>query len=797
MHSPGAAEPRLVEGDGAVTVGTAAVRDRLGQLNSGVRSRSDGGGGGSPANAAAGLAADGGALRIHVPIAALQGAAADAPTPLHLLDTPGPNEAGEEVMWYQVERLLHTVDVVVYLLDYGKLKTTEEAEMFKRLRAINPQLVKRLSTRLFFVVNKADQLAVSEGLNAQQTQQYVASLVTEQLGGLDTGFFLHPDQVMLISARDALLARTVLNATASEDAQKRFIRLAFGFGAPSITPEQIMAAAHGMLQESGILDLESRVLAHLYAHSAAVKLLATADDAVRLLQGMSNVAVSNKRALETGMAQLETQAVELRQKLAETLQQFDDVQEVASTMHAEVTDEIRQHLNAMRARLFENITLALEPPQRGGNPMAPPPQRGSAPLPANWRATRHKFLAVVASLSGGGGPVVRRHDEVQQLLAELHGELMSQVHADIAEFWHILEACCSSRHAELIRHINRQLESLSRRVEAGVSEALDVKLLPVNIAMQMPSPEEFHADLAQLIRRGIVPSQERHVQVRQEQYAQQVERPGQQGICRWGGYYEAQPRTRSYVEHVNVTVYKLQPTEMRDYFMGIINTAMDNTDRALSAFVRTYIQQQLGQAKQQLQAYSERYLSAMTCALETSHQGAAQKADALDQMTRYVAVIGALLETAVALQGQVGGLVPQVQEVLAYDDDGEEEEGDEVGQQGLGYAEPSSSLGAAVQGLSLNSAAAAAFGQVNGVAATAAASPHGKAPAAAGAATPLSSHAFVFDGEADDQHQLPDAPTRRLDFGGDADWTMIDNSLGGGAAAAQQQAGGPRQEYAI
>lgn len=167
---------------------------------------------------------------------------------------------------------------------------------------------------------------MTEGLDAQETAQYVAQLVTSQLGG--EGFVLHPEQVRvavggwrwvvgclgcgggvlhgglggfwcfvlglgcrvevrsagvwiwavrccfepsgrptppcrrgvllcgcvlpqvtLISARDALVARTVINASASEDTQRRFIRLAFGTAkGANITPENIVAAAQVMLQ---------------------------------------------------------------------------------------------------------------------------------------------------------------------------------------------------------------------------------------------------------------------------------------------------------------------------------------------------------------------------------------------------------------------------------------------------------------------------------------------------------------------------------------------------------------------
>lgn len=46
---------------------------------------------------------------------------------LELIDTPGPNEAGEERLKQQVVRLLgSSADAVLYVLDYTKLKTTEE-----------------------------------------------------------------------------------------------------------------------------------------------------------------------------------------------------------------------------------------------------------------------------------------------------------------------------------------------------------------------------------------------------------------------------------------------------------------------------------------------------------------------------------------------------------------------------------------------------------------------------------------------------------------------------------------------
>lgn len=72
------------------------------------------------------------------------------------------------------------------------------------MQDINPQLVARLSQRLFFVVNKIDLTRTSEGLDPDEIKHYVANLVTNQLA--TEGFQLSPDQVSWSAARFTLFA---------------------------------------------------------------------------------------------------------------------------------------------------------------------------------------------------------------------------------------------------------------------------------------------------------------------------------------------------------------------------------------------------------------------------------------------------------------------------------------------------------------------------------------------------------------------------------------------------------------
>lgn len=95
-------------------------------------------------------------------------------------------------------------------------------------------------------------------------------------------------QVLLLSARNALLSRLVLAGRADPANTQRFSRIAFGSFNPRSSnggrsTELLHAAAEDMLQGSGVPELEERVLGFLFEAAAGVKLMAVLDDAGRLL----------------------------------------------------------------------------------------------------------------------------------------------------------------------------------------------------------------------------------------------------------------------------------------------------------------------------------------------------------------------------------------------------------------------------------------------------------------------------------------------------------------------------------
>jgi hypothetical protein len=94
-------------------------------------------------------------------------------------------------------------------------------------------------------------------------------------------------QVLLLSARNALLSRLVLAGRADAANSQRFARVAFGSFNPRIasnrSAELVKAAAEDMLQGSGVPELEERVLGFLFEAAAGLKLVAILDDMGRLM----------------------------------------------------------------------------------------------------------------------------------------------------------------------------------------------------------------------------------------------------------------------------------------------------------------------------------------------------------------------------------------------------------------------------------------------------------------------------------------------------------------------------------
>eukprot|EP00775_Hariotina_reticulata_P005528 gene5528-5762_t len=239
---------------------------------------------------------------------------------------------------------------------------------------------------------------------------------------------------------------------------------------------------------------------------------------------------------------------------------------------------------------------------------------------------------------------------------DLSEDLMAQIQADVAEAWYVMERATNERAGRLISSLNGAIHRLSARLEGAVSDALEIRLEAVSLRLAAPDACQFHADLSDLIDKGISQQQARHV--RSCERTDLVWEARGRGVCRLTQYYVQVPRRRRIIETYTATTYNLLPSAVADHFMAVVENAISATEAQLAGYVREYVRRQVEAARHKVQEYGDRYIEGLTAALETSSQGAAARSAALSKVDDYCRTLEDLRVRLAALQERAELMVP-------------------------------------------------------------------------------------------------------------------------------------------
>lgn len=140
-----------------------------------------------------------------------------------ILDTPGPNDEGVTHLKGKVQALLQEVDAIIYLLDYTKLRSSDEEKLLKQIPHF---LLKSAADRMFIVVNKWEPNVKDNEKRAKQAEadkDYIIDMLKKFLPAKEDGECWIPrDHLLLLSARKAYYARGYLNKTLSLTEEEYF-----------------------------------------------------------------------------------------------------------------------------------------------------------------------------------------------------------------------------------------------------------------------------------------------------------------------------------------------------------------------------------------------------------------------------------------------------------------------------------------------------------------------------------------------------------------------------------------------
>ena len=363
-----------------------------------------------------------------------------------ILDTPGPNEAGADILREKVDGLLRDADVIIYLLDYTKLKTEEEKCLFTRLSSMRPELLKQCSDRLFFAVNKID-LQDWSGLSLEETRKYVADLLSKQVSGLN----VPQERVLLVSAVEGLLARIVESGHAEEKVIHDFAKRAFGVLYENATIEKCRLAAPRMLDKSNLTTLEESIISFIYANRGRLSLQSFIDDLERQQKSFDNYLRITSKSLETTLDDLARKYRKLDSERKVANREFKEITSLVSRAAGDIEQWVEEQFSGFHDAVTQEFKKS------------------------PWENMREKD-----------------QDVIKQELMKRSEAAAATLRTKFDAFYDDLKHQAWERQIRLFEEIQHKLEPLVQRIEETVGESLNVSLNPVQVQIPAPSIAEFN-----------------------------------------------------------------------------------------------------------------------------------------------------------------------------------------------------------------------------------------------------------------------------------------------------------------
>ena len=271
---------------------------------------------------------------------------------LTLLDTPGPNEAGQPYLQEMLNQQLAQASAVLAIMDYTQLKSVSDEEVRRAIQRVSK------SVPLYILVNKFDQ----KDRNSDDESQIKAMVAGTLMKGS-----IEPDRVFPVSSMWGYLANRTRYELSTfghlPDPQQQswvqdFAEEALGrrWRLEDLADRQTIAQAANLLWEDSLLGRPIKSILHvahanasLYAlRSASHKLLDYAQSMESYLQFRRQGLQVTNHSLQTHIVQL-GQDIPLLQKMGQRLEQ-----EARETVSAALTESHRL-IQAFEQRIYTEL----------------------------------------------------------------------------------------------------------------------------------------------------------------------------------------------------------------------------------------------------------------------------------------------------------------------------------------------------------------------------------------------------------------------------------------------------------
>jgi len=407
------------------------------------------------------------------------------------LDTPGPNEANAEALKHRVINLLEDVHVIIYLLDYTKLKTDEEKQLIEKI-AQRKDLIDKLD-RLFFVVNKIDS-ENRNGLKKDDTIDYVFNILKPVISGITK------DKILLVSAEKALLSRLIKNKTQNEKVIADFAKRSFGEDDyEGKTLDDCLPKADKSLDNSQLPHIEEHIISFLFKNRGQILVKGLLERLKQNVHNFYNHIQTAQRTVNTSIEDLEKQIIQIENDIEKIKQSLNDIDKIANNTEHVISEWIEDEFLNFRNEIdsFIEIAFQYKMEQKKSESWLSILKRVLSK--ASKRIIEKLANPIVIALAESVAEIFTS-DEVKVTSRESAGSILLQVNKKIEiyirdsfnGFRYDLEKMAVAKQRFLFNEFEGVVNKMAREIESKVGKRLNSDLKEVIIDFPADSIDQIH-----------------------------------------------------------------------------------------------------------------------------------------------------------------------------------------------------------------------------------------------------------------------------------------------------------------
>ncbi len=386
-----------------------------------------------------------------------------------ILDTPGTNEAGLTPLRAQVERIAMESDVLIYLLDFTKLNTQDEEAILKNLKSWKVRLFSNHIGRVFFVVNKVDQVNrhdKEKQMAGEAIQIYVQKLLKKHL---DLEVSMH--DIVLLSAERALLSRRVETGQATKGQLNDFKKIAFGEMWEEASGKGMLELAiKTILKKSGFSGLNNQVLNVVTRNSSKILIQSVFEEIQYVVNEVGNNIKVTIAALESSKEEIAI----LSDEIAQIIKQVERLDDKVETFQKKTMLSVYNDLKNLQNKIVRNIDDVFS---NTGNLKKVNTGLWGIFKKDDWEISADSEEIIFAQL-----------DDVNRSVLWIIKEEFSLA-------WNTISNNLFADYRSFQEEIEQELEPTIRKIEGVLNSHLRIELNPQPVSISMPNLDAFLRDV--------------------------------------------------------------------------------------------------------------------------------------------------------------------------------------------------------------------------------------------------------------------------------------------------------------